>query len=110
MYGLGIQPYRFRIPESSQNSRNQKYYLEINFPRITNVFGLKVAGSSSQLQWGAVTKFAFYHKRRDSNAWQSYVDRLNQPRVRPLSDSARQNKNITLLEMNTRQQEMLQPC
>ncbi|XP_056022435.1 uncharacterized protein LOC125650786 [Ostrea edulis] len=81
MYGLGIQPYRFRIPKSSQNSRNQKYYLEINFRKITNVFGLRVAGSSSQLQWGAVTKFSFYHKRRDSNPWQSYVDRLNQPRV-----------------------------
>lgn len=83
MYGLGIQPYLFRIPERFQKFRNQKYYLEIEFRKITNVFGLKVAGSSSQLQWGAVTRFSLYHKRKDSEPWQGYVDRLNQPRVRP---------------------------
>uniref|UniRef100_A0A8W8IFG2 F5/8 type C domain-containing protein n=1 Tax=Magallana gigas TaxID=29159 RepID=A0A8W8IFG2_MAGGI len=81
MYGLGIQPYLFRIPERFQKFRNQKYYLEIEFRKITNVFGLKVAGSSSQLQWGAVTRFSLYHKRKDSEPWQGYVDRLNQPRV-----------------------------
>lgn len=83
MYGLGIQPYLFRIPERFQKFRNQKYYLEIEFRKITNVFGLKMAGSSSQLQWGAVTRFSLYHKRKDSEPWQGYVDRLNQPRVRP---------------------------
>ena len=82
MYGLGIQPYRFQIPESYQKSRNQKYYLEIDFRRITSVFGLKVAGSSSQLQWGAVTRFSLFHKRKDSEPWQGYMDQLNQPRVR----------------------------
>ncbi|XP_062573502.1 uncharacterized protein LOC134235381 [Saccostrea cucullata] len=81
MYGLGIQPYRFRIPERYQKSRNQKYYLEIDFKKITNVFGLKVAGSSSQAQWGIITRFSLYHKRKESDPWQGYVDHLNQHRV-----------------------------
>ncbi|XP_061193996.1 uncharacterized protein LOC133202231 [Saccostrea echinata] len=81
MYGLGIQPYRFGIPERYQKSRNQKYYLEIDFKKITNIFGLKVAGSSSQMQWGIITRFSLYHRRKESDPWQGYVDHLNQHRV-----------------------------